>query len=301
MYVSTNWLKAILNLTHVNLITIKDRLTSSGFEVEETKILKILNQNDIILDLKTITNRPDILSIIGLTNEIRSLIYINFKKVNLKKANFNFFKKCNQNQIKFSNNFSSTICFISSSIENIKVEKIQPWIKKRLISSNILPENNLNDIAKYCLLEWGQPIFLYDLDKIKKLTNSQNPKIEIRFAKIGETFVDSNSIYYKLTEQTLLIIANNIPISIAGSVVSKDCNIDCFTKSIMIELSIFDPKVFRNSERSVGVRTIMSVFYERGISPFLVKPSYNRFLNLLFLFNINKSKINRIRAIPTKY
>jgi len=120
MYVSTNWLKAILNLTHVNLITIKDRLTSSGFEVEETKILKILNQNDIILDLKTITNRPDILSIIGLTNEIRSLIYINFKKVNLKKANFNFFKKCNQNQIKFSNNFSSTICFISSSIENIK-------------------------------------------------------------------------------------------------------------------------------------------------------------------------------------
>jgi len=42
MYVSTNWLKAILNLTHVNLITIKDRLTSSGFEVEETKILKIL-------------------------------------------------------------------------------------------------------------------------------------------------------------------------------------------------------------------------------------------------------------------
>ena len=95
MYVSTNWLKAILNLTHVNLITIKDRLTSSGFEVEETKILKILNQNDIILDLKTITNRPDILSIIGLTNEIRSLIYINFKKVNLKKANFNFFNKCN--------------------------------------------------------------------------------------------------------------------------------------------------------------------------------------------------------------
>jgi len=300
MYVSTNWLKAILNLTHVNLITIKDRLTSSGFEVEETKILKILNQNDIILDLKTITNRPDILSIIGLTNEIRSLIYINFKKVNLKKANFNFFKKCNQNQIKFSNNFSSTICFISSSIENIKVEKIQPWIKKRLISSNILPENNLNDIAKYCLLEWGQPIFLYDLDKIKKLTNSQNPKIEIRFAKIGEIFVDSNSLYYKLTEQTLLILANNIPISIAGSVVSKDCNIDCFTKSIMIELSIFDPKVFRNSERSVGVRTIMSVFYERGISPFLVKPSYNRFLNLLFLFNINFSFTNNNNLVYFK-
>jgi len=300
MYVSTNWLKAILNLTHVNLITIKDRLTSSGFEVEETKILKILNQNDIILDLKTITNRPDILSIIGLTNEIRSLIYINFKKVNLKKANFNFFKNCNQNKIKLPNNFASTICFISSTIENIKIEKIQPWIKKRLISSNIVPENNLNDLAKYCLLEWGQPIFLYDLDKIKKLTNSQNPKIEIRFAKIGETFIDSNSLYYKLTEQTLLITANNIPIAIAGSLVSKDCNIDCFTKSIMIELSIFDPKVFRNSERSVGVRTIMSVFYERGISPFLVKPSYNRFLNLLFLFNINFSFTNNNNFIYFK-
>lgn len=289
MYVSTNWLKAILNLTHVNLIRIKDRLTSSGFEVEETKILKILNQNDIILDLKTITNRPDILSVIGLTNEISSLISINFKKVNLKKANFNFFKTSNQNKIKFSNNFSSTICFIYSTIENIQIEKIQPWLKKRLISSNIIPENNLNDLSKYCLLEWGQPIFLYDLDKIKKLTKSETPKIEIKFAKIGEIFIDSDSVNYKLTEQTLLVFANNIPISIAGSLISKDCNIDCFTKSIMIELSIFDPKVFRNSERSVGIRTIMSGFYEKGINPFLIKPSYNRFLNLLLLFNTDFS------------
>lgn len=287
MYVSTNWLKAILNLTHVNLMTIKDRLTSSGFEVEETKILKILNQRDIILDLKTITNRPDILSIIGLTNEISSLIYVNFKKINLKKTNFNFFKNFNQNKIKSANNFSSTICFISSNIENIEVEKIQPWIKKRLISSNIILENNLNDLSKYCLLEWGQPIFLYDLDKIKKLTKSEKPKIEVRFAKIGETFIDSNSINYELTEQTLLVIANNIPIAIAGSLISKDCKIDSFTKSIMIELSIFDPKIFRNSERSIGIRTIMSVFYERGINTFLIKPSYNRFLNLLLLLNTN--------------
>lgn len=299
MYVSTNWLKAILNLTHVNLITIKERLTSSGFEVEETKILKILNQPDIILDLKTITNRPDILSIIGLTNEISSLIYINFKKVNLKKANFNFFK-ININKIQSANNFSSTIYFISSNIENIQIEKIQPWIKKRLISSNIIPENNLNDLSKYCLLEWGQPIFLYDLDKIKKLTKSENPKIKVRFAKIGETFIDSNSINYKLTEQTLLVVANNIPISVAGSLISKDCNIDCFTKSIMIELSSFDPKVFRNSERSVGIRTIMSVFYERGISPFLLKPSYNRFLNLVLLFNTDFSFKNTNNFIYIK-
>ena len=74
MQISTNWLNYILNLNQINLTELKERLTLAGFEVEETKTIKVLKRTDVILDLAATTNRPDILSIAGIVNEITSLI-----------------------------------------------------------------------------------------------------------------------------------------------------------------------------------------------------------------------------------
>lgn len=289
MYISINWLKAILNIKKVKLNYLKERLTLSGFEVEETKILEILKKNDIILSLATITNRPDVLSVAGFAEEIKNLFNTEFRQSKIKKKSLQFFnifseEKRNKNVKK---KFFSTIAFVSSTIENIEIKKIQPWIQKRLLSNNIIPNNNLNDLAQYCLLEWGQPIYIYDLEKLKKITKTENPEIDVRFAEANEIFIDNNSKKYLLNENTLVVVAENIPISIAGSIVSKDCFIDNNTKNILIEFSIFDTKVFRKSERSIGIRTEASIFYEKGVNKFLIKDSYNRFLNLICLFNTN--------------
>lgn len=289
MYISTNWLKILLNLKKIKLNYLKERLTLSGFEVEETKVLKILKKHDVILNVGNITNRPDILSMAGLAEEIKNLFSIEFKQSTIKKKSlkfFNIFSK-EKEKINVKTNFFSTIAFISSTIENIEIKKIQPWIQKRLLSNNIIPSNNLNDLAQYCLLEWGQPIYIYDLEKLRKLTKTENPEIYVRFAKANEIFIDNNFKKYLLNEKTLLVVANNIPISIAGSIISKDCFVDNNTKNILIELSIFDAKVFRKSERSIGIRTEASIFYEKGVNKFLIKDSYNRFLNLINLFNNN--------------
>jgi phenylalanyl-tRNA synthetase beta chain len=137
------------------------------------------------------------------------------------------------------------------------------------------------------MLEWGQPIFLYDFDKLKQLTKKENPEITVRFATCNEIFIDSNLRQYSLTDQTLVIVAENIPISIAGSTVSKSCFVDELTTNILIQASIFDAKVFRKSERSIGLRTDASVYYERGINKYLTKASLNMFLNLIFLLETN--------------
>lgn len=297
MYVSLNWLKTILTISKTNLKKIKEKLIVSGFEVEEIKISKILNKKDVILNLKTTTNRSDLLNIAGLTNEIKTLLNIEIKNSKLSKKNLNFHNCFSEKFIEKSikENFSSTVAFISIKIENIHLKKIQPWIQKRLLSVNFISENNLNDLRRYCMLEWGQPIFIYDLDKIKNLTKVENSKITVRFAKMGETFIDSNNKKYLLTEQTLLVTAEDKPISIAGISISKDCLVDKTTKNIFVEFSIFNPKTFRNSERSLGLRTETSIFYERGINKFLLKPSFNRFLKLLFLINKNSFSFNNIK------
>lgn len=292
MYISINWLKTILNLNHIKLNFFKEKLILCGFEIETTQMSKILNKSDIILDLTTTTNRPDTLSIIGLTEEIKNLFYFRIKNFQKKNKNFNYFNNSNQKTINFTTKFSSTSLFITSEFKNITIKTIQPWIKRRLISSNIIPQNNMNDLARYVMLEWGQPIYLYDYDKLKSLTNQNKPQFAVRFAKLGELFVDLNLNQYILTEKTLLVTANNIPISIAGSLISNKCVIDKNTQNILIQASIFDSNIFRNSEKSIGLRTEASIFYERGINPFLVKGAYNRFLQLISLINDNKNLDN---------
>jgi phenylalanyl-tRNA synthetase beta chain len=284
MYVSINWLKTILNFNTIKLNSFEEKLTLSGFEVEETNIFKILDKNDIILNLAITTNRSDLLSIVGLTQEIKSLLNFQIKQFKIKEKYIDFFKNFKSKKISH-NDFPGTSSFILSEFKNINIKNIQPWIKRRLIANNINLQNNLNDLAQYSLLEWGQPIYLYDFDKLKKLTKTNRPQISIRFAKLGELFIESESRQYFLTEETLIITAENIPISIAGSIISKDCSVDNYTKNLIIQASIFDSKVFRRSERSVGLRTEYSVFLEKGINKFLIKASYNRFLNLINLFN----------------
>ena len=81
MHVSTFWLKSILSFaTNLKLKEIKNRLTICGFEFEETKIINFLNKNDIILTLKTTSNRPDVLSFIGLIEELNILLKCKKKK-----------------------------------------------------------------------------------------------------------------------------------------------------------------------------------------------------------------------------
>ena len=287
MYVSTNWLKVNLAFDQIKLNFIKEKLTLCGFEVEETKISKILNKNDIILDLATTTNRPDILSMAGLCEEIKNLLNIQIKQSKIKKKSFNFFNAFFIEKKNIKNKFSSTISFILWKIENLDIKETQPWIKKRLFSANIIPTNNLNDLANYSMLEWGQPICLYDLDKLKQLTKKNNPEISVRFARSNEIFVDSNLKQYFLTQETLVVVAENIPISIAGSNISQNCFVDDLTKNILVQAGIFDPKIFRKSERSIGLRTHASIFYERGVNKFLAKASLNRFFTLFSLVENN--------------
>ena len=136
MYVSSNWLKIVLNLKKIKLNFLKEKLMLYGFEIEETNLLKIINKNDVILNLVITTNRPDVLSIAGLTQEINNLSKFKIQKIKIKTKHIDFFKNFTINKT-FSNTFQGTNAFILSEFRNIDIKSTQQWIKKRLICNNL--------------------------------------------------------------------------------------------------------------------------------------------------------------------
>ena len=74
MYISLDWINELVNLENIKLEDLINKLTLSGFEVEEILEIEVNNKPRIILDISATANRADSLSIKGITKEIAALV-----------------------------------------------------------------------------------------------------------------------------------------------------------------------------------------------------------------------------------
>ena len=88
-------------------------------------------------------------------------------------------------------------------VSNVKVTNSPKWMQKRLLSAEINPINSFVDISNYIMEEWGQPLHMYDFDKIVQITKSKDFKIGIRYAIAGESFIGLNDEKYTLNSKNL--------------------------------------------------------------------------------------------------
>ena len=142
MQLSLKWVNELLNIDGVELDNLIEKLTLSGFEVEEILELEINHKKHLVLDISATANRSDSLSIQGLSTEISAILNcpINIANYSLK------IKDWTQNIEKLTKiSAIENHCSIFSSIiiENLTNIIVPKWISEKLISSGIIPSNNL--------------------------------------------------------------------------------------------------------------------------------------------------------------
>jgi phenylalanyl-tRNA synthetase beta chain len=64
-------------------------------------------------------------------------------------------------------------------MNDIKVKNSPQWLQKRLLSNQMNPLNNVVDLTNYSIIEWGQPLHVYDLDKIKTLIPETKTNLQL--------------------------------------------------------------------------------------------------------------------------
>jgi len=236
-----------------------------------TKLEELLNiKEDTVIDVAPTPNRGDEMSVIGVAREIASLFN---KKLNFSKIESVNDLSTDKFKIEIIDKDTCTY-YAAGLVKDIKIKPSPEWMKRRLEVSGIRSINNVVDITNYVLLEYGQPLHAFDMDKL-------DGYICVRRAKEGETIVTLDEVERKLTNDTVLCATKEKGVCVAGVFGGLNSGIDDNTKNIVLESAYFTPHTNRKNSRSIGYRSEACARFERGVDIETTKPALLRAIQLL--------------------
>lgn len=165
--------------------------------------------------------------------------------------------------------------YLGRVIRNIDVSKPSPlWLQQRLERAGVRSIDAVVDITNYVLLELGQPMHAFDLDKLQQ-------GIRVRLAEQDETVILLDGQEVKLNSDTLVIADATGPLAIAGVMGGKTTAVTETTRSVFLESAFFNPLAVAGRARSYGLHTDSSHRFERGVDYQLQRDAIERATALL--------------------
>lgn len=270
MKVSYNWLKEFVPKLPTPEKT-AELLSLHAFEVEGME----KKEKDTVLDVAVLPNRAhDCLSHQGIAWELAAIGNLSFKR---KQANVEENKAKNiKDYLKVEvRDRKSCPRYTSRVILEVTVKPSPKWLRDRLAVLGQNSINNLVDAANYVMLMLGQPLHVFDLDKIEGKT------LIVRKAKKGERIVTLDGNRVSLDPSDLIIADRSQALAIAGIKGGKKAEVTERTKNIALESAHFDPMGIRRTSRRIGVRTEASWRFENGTPPALCSAALDTLASLI--------------------
>ncbi|MBI2871323.1 MAG: phenylalanine--tRNA ligase subunit beta [Candidatus Omnitrophica bacterium] len=254
MRVSLKWLKEFVDVDFSARL-LADRLTLAGFPVQS--ITKPEGARDTVLEVEVLSNRPDCLSIRGIAREVAVLSGKRLKGPKEK------FEEGPEPITKWASvtleDEKKCLRYTARVVTGVKVGASPRWLVERLLAVGIRPVNNIVDITNYCLMELGQPLHAFDLDRL------EGRRVIVRRAREGEEFAALDGRKHVLSPEVLVIADARRPVALAGVVGGSETEIGPATRNILIESACFDPIAIRRAVRRTKTGTESSYRFERGI------------------------------------
>lgn len=149
-----------------------------------------------------------------------------------------------------------------------------PWMIARLSLAGIRSLGVLIDITNYVMLELGNPIHGYDIDKL-------SGGITVRRAQHGEKMKTLDGQERTLHVEDLLITDDSGPIGLAGVMGGGTTEMSDQTHNVLIEAAIFDPISIARSARRHKLPSEASKRFERGVDPLVPFVAARRVADLM--------------------
>jgi len=230
-----------------------------------------LKLDDSTIEVDLTPNRSDCLSISGLAREVGVLnkTEVTYPVVDDVVASID-----DTFEVKLS---ATEACpkYLGRVIRGVNPNATTPlWMAEKLRRCGLRSIEPAVDVTNFVLLELGQPMHAFDLNKL-------SGGIDVRFAKSEEalTLLDGQEV--KLRDDTLVIADAKGPLAMAGIMGGLASSVTNTTQDVFLECAFFAPLAIAGKARSYGLHTDSSHRYERGVDPSLQRRAIERATQLL--------------------
>jgi phenylalanyl-tRNA synthetase beta chain len=228
---------------------------------------------DWLLTVEITPNRGDCLSVLGVAREVAA---ITGEKISLPET------ACRENGPPIGETASLTVTdadlcprYSARVITDVLVAPSPPFIQRRLVLCGVRPINNIVDITNYLLLELGQPMHAFDLDRLA------GSRIDVRRSGVRRTFTTLDGTAREIRPEMLLIWDAEGPVAVAGVMGGENTEVLSTTRRVLFESAHFPPASIRATGRRLGLSTESSYRFERGVDPSGTMYAADRAVSLL--------------------
>ena len=272
MNISYNWLKELIDIELSPEETARE-LTRVGLAVEGVHEHK----DDFVLDIDLTSNRPDCLSHLGVARELSAstgkTVFVDRRSLDrLPDAPFPSLLAADMVKIEDAN-----LCyrFTARIIHGVKIGPSPQWLVDRLEAMGERSINNVADITNYAMLELGQPMHAFDMDKLA------GNRIVVRRARSGEKITTLDEAEREIDDSMLMICDAEKPVAVGGVMGGLNSSITDATTNVLLEVAYFDRANIRQTSRKLGLATEASYRFERGVDIENLKRASDRATQLI--------------------
>lgn len=234
-------------------------------------LTKLLGLDDVALEIDLTPNRGDCLSVAGIAREVAALTGA---RLNAPASRRVPVKSRRRLKVALKAPQDCPV-YAGRIIEDIDPQAVTPtWMKERLRRSGVRAIHPVVDVTNYVLLELGQPMHAFDLERLRG-------GIQARPARTGEqiTLLDGKQV--APPPGTLLIADDRKPLALAGIMGGLDSAVSAATRHLFLESAHFRPEAIAGRARALGLQTEASQRFERGVDPKLPRIALERATALL--------------------
>lgn len=229
----------------------------------ETPIGRSLAQaiglDDWLLEIEVTPNRGDCLSVLGVAREIAALTG---ERLAMPAADVIETGPGIESLVSVRVT-DADLCprYSALAVAGVRVAPSPPWMQRRLSLCGIRPINNIVDVTNYVLLELGQPMHAFDLDRLR------GRAIDVRRSGTERRFRTLDGVERVVAPDMLLIWDAEGPVAVAGVMGGENTEVVPQTRHVLFESAHFAPVSIRRTSRRLGLSSESSYRFERGVDP----------------------------------
>src|SRR5262245_22975766 len=220
---------------------------------------------DTVVEVEITANRGDWLSVLGLARELAALTGTRWRapRVALREQGA---PAAEVGHVEIA---APDRCphYCGRVVRDVRVGSSPFWMRLRLRRAGVRPINNVVDATNYVMVERGQPLHAFDLERIPE------GRVVVRCAAAGERLVTLDGVERTLEADDLVIAGPRAAIAVAGVMGGQETEVTAATRVLLIESAFFAPAGVRRTSRRLGLGSQASYRFERRVDPAGVGPA----------------------------